>query len=53
MSTVSNRIAFNEYLDIEARMFSSCFIKSLDKAGSKIFSSKEVQETSQCTFNQL
>jgi len=53
MSLVSHKISFNEELDVEARVFSSCYIRALDKTGNKVFSSREVQEVAQCTFNAL
>lgn len=53
MSLPSHKISFNEELDVEARVFSSCFIKTFDKNGTKVFSSREVQEVAQCTFNAL
>lgn len=53
MSTLTPKIAFNQELDVEARLFSSCFIKTFDKYGSKVFTSREVQEVAQCTFNSL
>ncbi len=40
MNAPSHRISFNEDLDMEARVFSSCFIKTLDKQGTKVFSSR-------------
>ena len=53
MSLPSNKISFNEELDVEARVFSSCFIKTFEKTGTNVFSSREVQEVAQCTFNAL
>ena len=54
MSTnISHKISFNEELDVEARLFSSSFLRTLDKTGFKVFSSREVQEVAQCTFNAL
>ena len=53
MSTLSHKISFNEELDVEARLFSACFIRTLDKTGTKVFTSREVQEVATCTFNAL
>ena len=53
MSTLTSKISFNEELDVEGRIFSSCFVKILDKHGNKVFTSREVQEVSQCTLNKL
>jgi hypothetical protein len=53
MSTLSHKISFNEELDVEARLFSACFLRTLDKNGNKVFSTREVQEVAQCTFNAL
>lgn len=53
MSTLSHKISFNEELDVEARIFSTCFIRTLDKTGNQVFTSREVQEVAQCTFNAL
>lgn len=53
MSTLSNKISFNDELDVEARIFSACFIRTLDKTGDKVFTSREVQDVAQCTFNAL
>ena len=51
--SISQRIAFNEELDVEARMFSACFLKTYEQNGNKVFTSKEVQTVAQCTFNVL
>lgn len=40
MSQVSHKISFNEELDVEARIFSACFIRTLDKNGNKVFTSR-------------
>lgn len=53
MSHLSTKIAFNENLDVEARYFSVCFVRTLKKNGNKVFTSREVQEVAQCTFNGL
>jgi hypothetical protein len=52
-STLSHKVSINEEMDVEARVFSACFIRSMDKTGNKVFSSREVQEVAQCTFNAL
>ncbi len=53
MSTLSARLSFNESLDIEGRLFSACFVKTLHKNGTKVFTSREIQEVAQCTFDAL
>ncbi len=54
MNTVtSHKVSFNEFLDVEARIFSSCFVRTFDKTGNQVFSSKEINDVAQCTFNSL
>lgn len=53
MSTLTTKLAFNEDLDTEGRVFSSCFIKTFNKNGTKVFTSREIQEVAQCTFDEL
>ena len=53
MSNLSVKLALNDSLDTEAKLFSICFIKTLDKTGTNVFTSREVQEVAQCTFNEL
>lgn len=50
---LSNRVSFNEELDVEARVFSACFIRTFDNTKNTVFSSREVQKVAQCTFNVL
>ncbi len=53
MSTLSTKLALNDNLDTEGRFFSACFVKTLNKNGTNVFTSREVQEVAQCTFNLL
>lgn len=54
MSTLlSNKVSFNEELDVEARVFSACFIRTFNQTGTRVFSSREVSDVAQCTFNAL
>jgi hypothetical protein len=53
MSDLSVKLALNDSLDREAKLFSICFTKTLDKTGTKVFTSREVQEVAQCTFDEL
>lgn len=53
MSIVPQQISFNQELDSEAKVFSHCFLKTINVHGNKVFSSKEVQEVSQCAFDLL
>ncbi len=50
---LSHRVSINEELDVEARVFSACFIKTFDSTQNKVFSSREVQKVAQCTFDAL
>jgi hypothetical protein len=52
-SNLTGRFAFNENLDIEARIFSACFVRTLHNNGTNVFTSREVQDVAQCTFNAL
>lgn len=51
--TLSHRVSMNEELDVEARIFSTCFLKTADKTGNQIFTSREIQDVAQCTFSTL
>ncbi len=53
MSTLTSKLSISEDLDLEARIFSSCFVQTLGKHGSKVFTSRETQEVGQCTINQM
>ena len=39
-SAFSNRISFNEKLDLEAKTFAICIVKILNQSENKIFGSK-------------
>ena len=52
-TSLSSGIAFNQDLDLEARIFSACFLRTIDQRRNQVFSSREVQNVAQCTFDSL